>query len=186
MRRFGALLVGLALVLAGCGRTVVTAPGGNDPDAAATERIIGVYSAVIRRLVTVDHTFGSAPSPFDRVFIVDSVVAGAGDPVAVPAGSVKPFNPEVKAGIMRELGDLPPIGFVTDPDSVIVGEKRCAHVKGNGVLITLDPISGGKKNVTVPNGLFFACLGGQWLTYELERADGEWRVTGTKGPIVIS
>jgi hypothetical protein len=187
MRRFAALLVGLTLVLAGCGRTMVAEPGDeNDADAASAERMIGVYSAVIRRLITVDHTFGSGPSPFDRVFIVDGVAADAGGPAAVPAGSVKPFSPEVKAGIIRELADLPPVEFVANPDSVVVGEKRCAHVKWEGVLITLGPISGGKDSVTVPNGLFFACLGGQWLTYELEHADGDWQVTGTKGPIAIS
>jgi hypothetical protein len=40
--------------------------------------------------------------------------------------------------------------------------------------------------VTVPNDIFFACLGGQWLTYVLEQADGNWRVSGTTGVIGIS
>jgi hypothetical protein len=87
---------------------------------------------------------------------------------------------------MRELADLPPVELVSDPGSVVIGKKRCAHVKGNGVLITLGPISGGNDEVTVPNSLFFACLGGQWLTYVLERSDSAWQVVGTKGPIAIS
>lgn len=78
------------------------------------------------------------------------------------------------------------MSFVEDPDSVIVGGKSCAHVKGNGVLITLGPIIGGPERVTVPNRMFFACLGGQWLTYVVERSKGDWNVVGTKGPIAIS
>jgi hypothetical protein len=34
--------------------------------------------------------------------------------------------------------------------------------------------------------MFFACLGGQWLTYVLERSDGDWQVVGTRGPVAIS
>ena len=182
MRRIGALLVGLTLVLAGCGGAIKPNSGGEkDAGAEATERTIGIYSAIIRQLVTVDHTFGSEPSPFDRVFVVDGVASEAGDPMAVPPDSVQPFSAEVRAGIIRELVDLPPVTFVTDPDSVVVTKNQCAQVKGNGVLITLGPISGGKNTVTVPNDLFFACLGGLWLTYELELADGGWKIVGTDG-----
>ncbi len=187
MKQFGALLLALALVLAGCGGTIVPGSGdGNDTDAAETERVIDVYSAVIRQLVTVDHTFGSGPSPFDRVFIVDGVTDETGDVRAGPPAIVQPFSPEVRAGIARKLADLPSVTFVSDPGSVVVDRRECAHVEGNGVLITLGPISGAKNTVTVPNSLFFACLGGQWLTYALERAEAGWEVTGTKGPIAIS
>jgi hypothetical protein len=73
---------------------------------------------------------------------------------------------------------------VSDPGTVIVSERGCAQVKDGGVLISLGPIEGGAR-VTVPNGLFFACLGGQWQTYVLERVEGEWDVQGTTGPIAI-
>lgn len=187
MRSVGVLLVLLTLLVAGCSRT--TGPitrDGDDADAAVEERMIEVYSAIIRQLITVDHTFGEAPSPFDRVFVVDGVAADGGDPMAIPPGTVEPFSPEVRAGILRELADLPPVRFVTDPDSVVIGEKQCAHVKGNGALITLGPISGGQRKVTVPSDLFFGCLGGLWLTYVLEAEDGGWHVAGTKGGIAIS
>ena len=187
MRRIGALLVGLTLALAGCGGATETNPGGGtEPDAAANERMIGVYSAIIRQLITVDHTFGSAPSPFDRVFVLDGIADEAGDGMAVPPDTVHPFSPEVRAGIIEELGGLPPVAFVTNPDSVVVGKKRCARVKGNGALITLGPISSGKDKVTVPSDLFFACLGGLWVTYVLEAEDGGWQIAGTKGGIAIS
>ena len=157
----------------------------NDTDAADTARMIGVYAAIIRQLVTEDHTFGDGPTPFDRVFVVDGVSDEAGSLEAVPAGTV-PFSPEMKAGILRELADLPPVEFVTGPDSVVVVKKGCSQVRGNGALITLGPISGGKEKVSVPSDLFFSCLGGLWLTYVLEREDGAWQIAGTKGGIGIS
>lgn len=187
MRSIGVLLVMLTLVVAGCSRT--TGPitrDGKGADAAAEERMIGVYSAIIRQLVTVDHTSGSGPSPFDRVFVLAGISGDAGDGMAVPPDTVQPFSPEVRAGIIEELGDLPPVEFVTNPDSVVVGKNRCARVKGNGALITLGPISGGKDKVTVPSDLFVACLGGLWVTYVLEAEDGGWQVAGTKGGIAIS
>ena len=160
MNRFATLLLVLALALGGCSGAAVTGPADrNDTDAAETERMIGIYAAIIRQLVTKDHTFGDGPSPFDRVFVVDGV-SDDGARGAVPVGT-EPFSPEVKAGILRELADLPPVRFVSDPDFVVIEKHGCAQVKGNGALITLGAISGGKEKVTVPSDLFFACLAEQ-------------------------
>jgi len=193
MRIIG-LLVGLVILLSACGGSTDVDPGsplGPVPDGdsgqTADQRSVAVYAAVIRRLVTKDHTFGGEPSPFERVFVVDGVVKGAGNPQAGGDVAREPFPAGVKDGIARALADLPDVEFVADRDSVIVGENECGHVKGGGVLISLGPVTeraGGR--VTVANELFFACLGGQWLTYVLERSDGDWKVVGTKGPIAIS
>jgi hypothetical protein len=87
----------------------------------------------------------------------------------------------------QDLTDLPPLHLVSDPQSVIVETKGCARVKGGGVLISLGPVSSGAaETVTVANGLFFACLGGQWLTYVLKPVSVGWRVVGTTGPVAIS
>jgi hypothetical protein len=72
----GALLVGLVLLLAACGGE--TGDGEAEAEPRAAERTIGVYSAVVRQLVTKDHTFGDGASPFDRIFIVDGVTDEAG------------------------------------------------------------------------------------------------------------
>lgn len=185
------VLVGLAIALSACGGSPGDDPGvplgpvpAGNAGQAPTERTVDVYATVVRQLVTKDHTFGDEPSPFERVYVVDGVVENAGDPSDVPR---ERFPAAVKEGIARALADLPNVEFVADPDSVIVGESECAHVKGDGALISLGPIkdrSGGR--VTVANGLFFACLGGQWLTYVLEPAEPSWRVVGTTGPIAIS
>jgi len=201
MWRLRVILIGVALALAACEGSPSNQPSENGGDIVGTETTSGgeiavadrgrvertaeIYSAVVRQLVEEDHTFGEGPSPFERIFIVDGAVQQANDP-GLPREPPRSFWPEVRAGILEELADLPPVEFLTDPDSVIVGEKQCAHVKGNGVLITLGPISGGKDSVTVPNTLFFACLGGQWLTYKLEQAGASWQVAGTKGPYAIS
>jgi hypothetical protein len=188
MRRIGFILAGVALALASCGGSAETGPTTEtgSPTAEPYARAIAVYAAVVRQLVTEDHTFGDEESPFDRVFIDVRIDKGAGDPLDTNPPAGDRLTVEEQAAILRELADLPRVAFVADPDSVIVGTKSCAHVKGNGVLITLGPIAGDADRVTVPNSMFFACLGGQWLTYVLESADGDWRVTGTEGPIGIS
>ena len=196
MKPVSVLLVGVALALTACDRSSESGPTTEtgrpttetgSPTVEPDARTVAVYSAVVRQLVTEDHTFGDAESPFEGVFIDVRIDGGAGDP-DVPGGHASTgtrLSAEEQAAILRELADLPPVKFVEDPDSVIVGKNRCTHVKGNGVLVTLGPISGGSERVTVPNDMFFACLGGQWLTYVLEQADGDWHVTGIKGPIGI-
>jgi hypothetical protein len=194
MRKIGVILLGVALALTACG-------GGDEPasrpDSGATggtpggkeqgtERTAAVYAAVIRRLMTKDHTFGGGDPPFERIFVFDGAVERAANPTILPSGAVEPFDPELQSAIARRLADLSPLEFVSDPGSVVVGRNRCARVFGNGVLVTLGPIVGAATGVTVSNSLFFACLGGQWLTYVLEGEGDDWRVVGTKGPVAIS
>ena len=187
MKRIAVILLGVALALPACngsletGRPIETVGPISEPDA----RIVAIYSTIIRQLVTKDHTFGDEESPFDRVFIDVRIDGGAGNSDASPPTGAT-LSAEDQAAILRELADLPPVEFVENPDSVIVGKNRCPHVKGDGVLITLGPISGDSERVTVPNDMFFACLGGLWITYVLENEDGHWRVTGTEGGIGIS
>ena len=190
VRRIGVSLVVAALALAGCGESTGTGPAteAGSPTAETGDRTVAVYAAVVRQLVTKDHTFEDEETPFERVFI-DVHVDATGDPNApgahTPMGTR--LSAEEQAAILRELVDLPRVEFVEDPDSVVVNEGDCAQViKGNGALVTLGPISGDAERVTVPNDMFPGCLGGVWLTYVLERTEGGWRVTGTEGPIVIS
>ena len=58
----------------------------------------------------------------------------------------------------------------------------CAHVKNDGILITLGTINGDDTMVQVGIGGFVACAGAAWLTYVVENTAGVgWRVTGTTG-----
>ncbi len=198
MRHVGSLLAVLAIALSGCGggsepdagRDRPQSGGGNDVGSGSAETIdetAAIYAAVVRRLVTRDHTFGGAPSPFKRVYVVDGAVPDANDP-RMPArlDVARPFDAQLKETIVRRLVDLPRVEFVSDPERVIVEEKKCPRVKGDGVVVSLGPIARSDRRRTVATGLFSACLAGQWLTYVLERGGNEWRVVGTRGPVAIS
>jgi hypothetical protein len=195
MRKRVTLLVGIALLLSACGTASQQGDrpeAGSDGDVGGAglphiERTAAIYAAVVRQLVTEDHTFGAAASPFKRVYIIDGVVAKANDPTMPAYLDVRArFGPALKSRLLRSLADLPPVEFVTDTRDVVVDRDDCPSVKADGVLLSLGPISGGTRRVTVANGLFFACLGGQWLTYVVESKDSAWAVVGTKGPVAIS
>lgn len=187
MRAIGVLAV-LVILLSACNGSTAVDPDarpGPAPDGdggqAADPRSVDVYAAVVRRLVVEDYAFG-----VKHVYVVDGVVEGAGKPHVGGDVVRKRFTPAVKDGIARALADLPRVEFVADADSVIVDRGSCG-VENCGVLISLGPIKGqGGGRVSVPNGLFFAGKGAQWLTYVLKRGETGWRVVGTTGPVVIS
>jgi hypothetical protein len=170
-----AVLLVLSGFAAGCSSGGERASASSATRANATaERAAAIYAAVVRQLVTKGNTFGGDPSVFKRVFVVDAAIARAGEP--------KPFSEEVKRGIARRLHDLPPLDFVSDPDSVIDKDKSCAVVKAHGVLITLGPVSRARsEKVKVRGQLFFACLGAAGATYVLEPEGIRWHIVGTSG-----
>jgi hypothetical protein len=189
-RLLPALLLVL-VVLASCGTTVRNStsvhparPSTGPPSSSGVKRMVLIYSAVIRRLVTRDHTFGNSRTPFKHVYVIDGVVEGAGD-VRGDSKKGKPFSSQFREGIKRELDALPRIDFVRDSDVVRSGDEW-GKVKDDGVIITLGPILEKDGRVQVGTNLRCSELCGQWLTYVLERHRGEWRVTGTVGPVAIS
>jgi hypothetical protein len=189
MRKIAALI--LAGVFAGaCGSpSSGLNVGGASPDESVNsgrERSVEIYAAVIRQLVTEDHTFGDSPSPFEHVYVVDGAVDDAADPMRRESAPEEPFNREVKEGLKEELNDLPPVDFVSDPDSVRDGKSGIKGVKNDGVIITLGAIAGDGEEVEVGNSLWCSIGCGQWLTYVVELQDGQWEVTGTTGPSSIS
>lgn len=194
MRKMPVLLLALVLVVAACDSESPPEPrvenqGNLSPKAHqddADPRTVEIYAAVIRRLVTKDHTFGGAPSPFDHVFILDGLRQGAGDPSKGMGPPDKRFSREIKEALKIELASLPPIDFISDPDSVRVGRDLMGGVKKNGVIVTVGPILGRGRNVKVPNSIWCGGLCGQWLTYRLTLRGGNWRIMGTVGPYAIS
>ncbi|MGH3091525.1 MAG: hypothetical protein ACRDOG_04230 [Gaiellaceae bacterium] len=185
MRRIA--LFSLAIVLGASGCQAWTGASGSGSAAEggteAEERAAAIYAAVVRQLVTEDHTFGAGPSPYRRAFVADGVVRDAGDPLAGNEKPAKRFSAAIKREILAALRDLRPVRFVADPDTVVVD----CRVERRGVLISLGTI--GERSgdaVTVANNLFSGCKGGRWQTYVLKPRDGSWRVVGTTGPIAIS
>lgn len=152
---------------------------------AGTPRRAEIYAAVIRQLVTVDHTFGAAQPRFRVVYVVDGVVPGAGSSRRDYFTPARPFGEELTAGIRQRLeGEVPPIRFVADGEDAL-RSVRTGTVENRGVLVSLGPI--GRKNgrVRVPNMLWCGGKCAQWMTYVLAERDGRWVVTRS-GPATIS
>lgn len=200
LNRWG-ILVAATLALAvsvGCGGGSVESqqptPGARDSgeSAADSNRSAAIYAAVVRQLVTKDHTFGGADPGFKVVYVLDGVVVDAADPSKPPSAHDpnEPFSHDVKDGVrfLSTLADLPPVEFVASRHSVLAGASASSpgEVKNGGVLISLGPIDPGGKRVEVETSLWINGLAGQWLTYVLEQKDGSWAVTGTTGPMAIS
>ena len=156
---------------------------------ARMARKAAIYAAVIRRLVTKDHTFGGGDTGFRIVFVVDGAVPGVANPEEAGTHDPKrPFSEALRRKLESELSDLPPLRFVRTRGAAIRGESSSSpgQVISGGVLITLGPVLGGPSGVQVGNSLWLSGLAGQWLTYVLIRHAGEWRIKGTTGPIAIS
>jgi len=191
------ILVAATLALAvsvGCGggsdESQQPTPGARDSgeSTADSNRSAAIYAAVVRQLVTKDHTFGGGDPGFKVVYVLDGVVVDAADPSKPPRehDPKEPFSHDLKDGVrfLSTLAELPPVEFVAERDSVVAGTHSGSspgHVKNGGVLISLGPIKGDANRVEVANSLWINGLAGQWLTYVVERGDGGWAVTGISG-----
>jgi hypothetical protein len=190
------LLLATLLLLAplGCGSgPSATRPASPDPGLgtpAAQPDEAAIYAAVVRRLVTKDHTFGGAKPPFQAIYVVDGAVRGAADPERpVNLGPQKAFSDAVKLDMQRRLSGLPPVRFIAARDAVVVGERGGAspgHVRKDGMVISLGPIVERGTRVEVANSLWMNGLVGQWLTYVLVQREERWTVSGTTGQMAIS
>lgn len=195
MKRLVLALIVLLLPL-GCGNEA-NEPGTLAPQvepegvsADVDVRKAAIYSAVVRQLVTRDHTVGNENPGFRVIYVLDGEVADAGTPdPPTMANPKEPFSQTLRAEMERSLSDLPPLEFVARRDSVVVGtngNSAPGEVKGGGVLLSLGPVQGGGKTVRVGNSLWVNGLWGQWLTYVVEKRAGVWKVAGTTGPVAIS
>jgi hypothetical protein len=195
-RSVSAALAVAALVAGGCGnsagdRKSAQEPGGTASPAAGGERSAAIYAAVVRRLVTKDHTVGGADPGFTKVYVIDGAVPGAADPFrSTPSRRARGgFSAALKRALTAKLSDLPPLEFVSRRADVVEGENGGAapgRVVNGGVLLTLGPIRGGDDRVTVGGSLWLSGLAGSWQTYVVEQKGGRWAVTGTTGPAAIS
>src|SRR6266545_576871 len=133
--RFRVLLTLVAvLVVSACGGTN---SGSSDPirGGAAAEGVHAsealVYAAVIRRLVTKDHGFGTLPSPYRHVYVLDGVVPTAADPMHLVSEPAKPFAEGLGLQIAAALRQLPPLTFVGSRRLAISGSAP-GHVVHGG------------------------------------------------------
>ena len=141
-----------------------------------------LMAAGLRQLVTVDHTFGDGPPPFNRYLVLDTTDpqagAGSGD------GRARPLTAAERDAIDAALDPLGLVEFINEPDDWRTPEL-VPTIKGSVILGVGEPtIEDG--SALVPVSLWCGGLCGTWLTYRVELADGTWSVTGIEGPVAMS
>jgi hypothetical protein len=174
-----AAIVAIALAAPACAER---ARPRSDP---GPSREAQVYAAVVRQLVTVDHTFGGDPG-FGTIFIVDRASPRAGAGVMPAEGQGTPIGEETQGQIRASLTDLPPIRFIHHQEEVVGPMEDGGVVENQGVVVTLGTIPDDADRLEVGAGMYIANLAGTWLTYVVERMDEGWAVTGTTGPVAVS
>jgi hypothetical protein len=151
-------------------------------DQARRDRQAQIYAAVLRRYLTSGDATVGAGYRFPQVFVLDHTVAGAGASGRVPGGG--PIPADVQRAITHALTEVGPLTFVTSAEEVIVAQG-CAHVRDDGILVTLGPLNGLGDQVQVGVNGFMACLGANSLTYSVQQTSSGWRVGGitAMGPV---
>ena len=146
---------------------------------------VAIYAAVVRQLVTVDHTFGDQSPSFPLVYLVRVTDDGVGDPDA-PLAASRVLPETVQTAAVDALADLPArFLWVDDADEAPRGDTGV--VEGGGAIITLGNVHlQADGSVLVSASLYFSNLGATGKTYVLEKVDGVWQVTGDTGAQWIS
>jgi hypothetical protein len=141
-----------------------------------------IYAAVIRRLVTKDLTRGTSPD----VYVVNGAVTGAARPRSenIMRSPDRSFPAEITDGLRHELADLPSVRLLADPRRLLEGPGG-RRMRDDDVIIVLGSIERKNRRALVPNGLWCNKCS-QWLTYVLREVEGRWKITGTRGPHIMS
>jgi hypothetical protein len=184
MKRLTASAVAAVALVSACARRQGPASSPKEGPDPATSRVISIYEAVIRQLVTTcDSTFGPNPQ-FPVIYLLDQARQGAANPDSAGSQGAS-FSAEVKAELLAALSDLP-LEFVSDDGAVIIPVEEGGGVKEEGVVVTVGPIPEGEEQVEVEASLYAGPLAATWLTYVVKRSSQGWRVTGTSDPVAIS
>jgi hypothetical protein len=183
----------LAVALASCASTT-SGPATDDASRAATSESLipprpeaGIYAAVVRQLVVVDHSFGSGPpSPFKQVYVIDSYASRSGEMLI--DGDGPPLEAELRSEIARQPDGMPPVEFIAKrADKGHIERQGLTAVENDGVIVGLAPLAH-QSDRTVHVGAGYWCGGdcGLALTYVVEKIEGRWQVTGKTGPVSIA
>ena len=149
-----------------------TAPDpGNDlvEDPAQASLLAGA----VRRLLTVDNSFGGA-DVFDDIRIATVIGADPDQPLQF-------LDLEMIAVAVSELGT---VQYIDDADSEI---KALLEESPDGVaVVSVEQVAILDDRALVEMRLWCGSLCGVFLTYEAESQNGGWNIIGTTGPIVMS
>jgi ABC-2 type transport system permease protein len=142
---------------------------------------VEMYAAVVRQLLTVDHTFGDMPPDFPVIYLVRSTDDSVGDPDA-PQAEPRILLESVQSTMPAALDELS-AGFLwVDGADEVPSDEDTGVVAGGGAIITLGNIHFQEDgSVLISAKLYFSRLGATGKTYILEQVDGSWQVTGDTG-----
>jgi hypothetical protein len=194
VRTIVAVLFAAAITITGCTAQSTTdqpsppAPPPHRPqppadrfDLTHRDQQAQIYAAVLRQYLTSGDAAIAADYRFPQIFVIDHAVAGAR--ARAPGGG--PIPPAARRAITLALTDVGPLTFVASGDEVIVEPHGCAHVRDDGILITLGPVDGTGDQAQVGVNGFLACLGANSLTYTVQQTSSGWMVSGITayGPV---
>lgn len=133
---------------------------------------IAIYSEVVRRIFTVDDTFGGAFQP-RTLYIVRIIDDAAGD---------SSLAEHVHSAISQSLTDLPTQIVWVDTFEEVELDAQTGEVVDHGAIIRLGQIDlQPNGTVHVQGSIHVANLAAGGRTYVLTRIAGKWIITGTTG-----
>lgn len=142
-----------------------------------------IYAAAAFHLATESNTFGPGHR-FSELLLVDHTVR---DIVATYGSGPRgyPYTESERATIENRLSELSPVRFVESAADWRTEELQ-PTIPGSAI-VTLGPAEV-RDDSTAAVGVSLWCSGtcGFWTVFVLEQVDGDWIVTGTEGPSVIS
>lgn len=186
MKKIMLVPIALSLILILSALTACTTPTVTLPTLSADEQTeADIYTAVVRQLYTVDHTFGSEPPNFRIIYLVEATNDRAGDP-GISQTESKRLLESVQVTITAALDDLPAkVEWVEHFSEVPLNSN--STVKGNGAVITLGNIHFQEDGTALVSGsISFANLGAGGRTYIVEKIGNIWEITGDTGTTWIS
>lgn len=143
-----------------------------------------IYAAVIRRLYTSDHSFGSDQPDFPNLYLIYVTDDRTGADMRVPAAPRLLTDP-LRGAIEERLSELPAkVYWVSSFGEVPLVDN--SSVKGGGAVINVGNIHEQDGAVQVSGSIYVANLAASGRTYILEEQDGAWQITGDTGVIWIS
>jgi hypothetical protein len=195
------IVLGIVLVAAGCGDGS-SAVSGSDDDTGATsattittattitespvpEPTAEIMAVAAQQLVTVDHTFGSGPSPFSTFLVQDRTDPAAGSGDGPSGGDSRPLTDAERSAIERRLSSFGEVLWIDD--SAEYRTSDLAPTVEGAVIIGLGEPAIDADTALAPVSLWCGGLCGTWFTYSLARdSAGEWAIEGIDGPVAIS
>jgi hypothetical protein len=191
MRRLVLFALSAVLFTAACAAPAIrgaAAPSAIPDSGSATPAVPDddVNLIVLRHYLTGgDNSF--AGFAFPVVYVLDHTYLDAASALGSPSRPGAAITPAEQQHIIDALRGTANIQFVASEADVIVSDGGCAHVRDNGIVITLGvpvPVTGSASASAEAHfeiSSFFACLGAEGFTYVLHHDAHGWTVTGTTG-----